>query len=73
MRRQPPHTNSPGPSSSPTVNIRNAKRRRVLLTTGATLLLGLKIGPASAAQIVAVRAWPAKDYTRVTIEHNEEP
>lgn len=50
----------------------NAKRRQVLLATGATLLIGLRCGPANAAQVVAVRAWPAKDYTRVTIEHNVE-
>lgn len=52
--------------------VRSPKRRTVLLTAGATLLLGVRSGPANAAQIVAVRAWPAKDYTRVTIEHNEE-
>ncbi|WVN41559.1 N-acetylmuramoyl-L-alanine amidase [beta proteobacterium MWH-UniP1] len=52
--------------------MRSPKRRTVLLTAGATLLLGVRSGPANAAQIVAVRAWPAKDYTRVTIEHNEE-
>jgi N-acetylmuramoyl-L-alanine amidase len=50
----------------------NAKRRTVLLSAGATLLIGLRSGPANAAQIIAVRAWPAKDYTRVTIEHNQE-
>jgi N-acetylmuramoyl-L-alanine amidase len=45
------------------------KKRRVLLKTGATLLLSVFAPlPAFAAQILAVRAWPAEDYTRVTLE-----
>jgi len=45
------------------------KKRRVLLKTGATLLLSVFAPRLSfASQIVAVRAWPAEDYTRVTLE-----
>ncbi|MEK0435491.1 MAG: N-acetylmuramoyl-L-alanine amidase [Pseudomonadota bacterium] len=43
--------------------------RRVLLKSGATLLLSLlPVRFANAAQIAAVRVWPANDYTRVTLE-----
>lgn len=43
--------------------------RRVVLKTGATLLLSLvTAGTARATQIAAVRVWPAADYTRVTLE-----
>ena len=43
--------------------------RRVVLQSGATLLLSLlPIRFANAAQIAAVRVWPANDYTRVTLE-----
>jgi N-acetylmuramoyl-L-alanine amidase len=43
--------------------------RRVVLKSGATLLLSLlPIRFANAAQIAAVRVWPASDYTRVTLE-----
>ncbi|MDP4576649.1 MAG: N-acetylmuramoyl-L-alanine amidase [Burkholderiaceae bacterium] len=45
------------------------KRRDLLLASGATLLLGLKT-PAHALAVVAVRVWPAPDYTRVAIEHD---
>lgn len=44
--------------------------RRTVLKAGATLLLSLlSHGMASAAQFVAVRVWPAPDYTRITLEH----
>ena len=47
--------------------------RRTVLKTGATLLLSLLgHGVARAAQIVAVRVWPAKDYTRVTLENDSK-
>jgi N-acetylmuramoyl-L-alanine amidase len=48
-------------------------RRRTLLKAGGTLLLSV-VGPlpASAAQILAVRVWPAPDYTRVTLENDSE-
>ncbi|MBC7454495.1 MAG: N-acetylmuramoyl-L-alanine amidase, partial [Massilia sp.] len=45
--------------------------RRTLLKAGATLLLSV-LAPfkAAAAQILAVRVWPAADYTRVTLEND---
>ena len=47
--------------------------RRTVLKAGATLLLSLLgHGMARAAQIVAVRVWPAKDYTRVTLENDSK-
>jgi N-acetylmuramoyl-L-alanine amidase len=43
--------------------------RRVVLKSGATLLLSLFTSRfAHATQIAAVRVWPAADYTRVTLE-----
>jgi N-acetylmuramoyl-L-alanine amidase len=47
--------------------------RRTILKAGGTLLLSV-IAPlsASAAQIMAVRVWPADDYTRVTLENDGE-
>lgn len=47
--------------------------RRTLLKAGGTLLLSVIAPlPASAAQILAVRVWPAPDYTRVTLENDSE-
>lgn len=48
------------------------KQRRELLTASASALL-LTMWPISsqAATVVAVRVWPAEDYTRVTIETDE--
>ncbi len=44
-----------------------------MLKAGATLLLSLLAhGTARAAQIVAVRVWPAADYTRVTLENDSK-
>ncbi|MCG2583530.1 N-acetylmuramoyl-L-alanine amidase [Massilia sp. TS11] len=47
--------------------------RRTALKAGATLLLSV-LGslPARAAQILAVRVWPAADYTRVTLENDTD-
>src|SRR3989338_6080289 len=45
--------------------------RRQLLTRGAQGALVLLLGPmelAHGAQLIAVRVWPASDYTRVTLE-----
>ena len=43
--------------------------RRIVLKSGATLFLSLlSVRFAQAAQIAAVRVWPANDYTRVTLE-----
>ena len=48
-------------------------KRRVVLKAGATLLLSvLGAAPARAAQILAVRVWPAEDYTRVTLENDTD-
>ena len=45
--------------------------RRTILKAGGTLLLSvLPIARARAAQILAVRVWPAQDYTRVTLEND---
>lgn len=47
--------------------------RRTVLKAGATLLLScLGIDAARAAQIIAVRVWPAADYTRVTLENDSK-
>ena len=47
--------------------------RRTVLKAGATLLLScLSIDVARAAQIIAVRVWPAADYTRVTLENDSK-
>ena len=57
--------------SAPTVPI--SRRRRIVLQAGGTLLLSV-VAPlgARAAQILAVRVWPAEDYTRVTLENDSE-
>ncbi|MBB3120467.1 N-acetylmuramoyl-L-alanine amidase [Massilia violacea] len=53
----------------------NAKpvARRTVLKAGGTLLLSV-LAPqlAHAAQILAVRVWPADDYTRVTLENDSD-
>jgi len=50
-----------------------ARRRRTLLKAGGTLLLSVLAPlPARAAQILAVRVWPADDYTRVTLENDSD-
>lgn len=47
--------------------------RRTVLKAGGTLLLSvLPALPAAAAQILAVRVWPAEDYTRVTLENDSD-
>jgi N-acetylmuramoyl-L-alanine amidase len=47
--------------------MRERGRRRFLRTVAGTLL-ALEVPLAHAATIVAVRVWPARDYTRVTLE-----
>jgi N-acetylmuramoyl-L-alanine amidase len=48
-----------------------SKPRRTLLKAGGTLLVSVFASlPARAAQIMAVRVWPADDYTRVTLEND---
>ena len=49
--------------------------RRTVLKAGGTLLLSVLAATPSlsrAAQIVAVRVWPADDYTRVTLENDTD-
>jgi N-acetylmuramoyl-L-alanine amidase len=48
----------------------NSNRRQWLQTSSLVLWLGAG-QVASAAQILAVRLWPAKDYTRLTLESDE--
>jgi N-acetylmuramoyl-L-alanine amidase len=61
---RPPHTPAL-PLSAPPLN------RRTILKAGGTLLLSVLAPlPAAAAQILAVRVWPAADYTRVTLEND---
>ena len=43
-------------------------RRRLLRTGMVVLAVPVLAGPARAAQILAVRVWPADEYTRITIE-----
>jgi N-acetylmuramoyl-L-alanine amidase len=62
----------PRPSQIRTQHVSaTAVRRRTVLKAGATLLLSV-LAPvrAYAAQILAVRVWPAEDYTRVTLEND---
>ncbi|MBR7783760.1 N-acetylmuramoyl-L-alanine amidase [Undibacterium luofuense] len=48
-------------------------RRRTFLQAGGTLLLSVLLPQtAHAARILAVRVWPAEDYTRVTLENDSE-
>lgn len=48
-----------------------SRKRRTVLQAGATLLLSVFSPlPAHAARILAVRVWPAEDYTRVTLEND---
>ncbi|MFC6519282.1 hypothetical protein ACFQAT_05280 [Undibacterium arcticum] len=59
--------------ADPAPPVSNRTTRRTVLKAGGTLLLAV-IAPAllpnlaHAAQILAVRVWPADDYTRVTLE-----
>ena len=57
----------------PTPSTLLTDNRRTVLKAGAALLLGvLTPGNARAMQILAVRVWPAADYTRVTLENDAE-
>ncbi len=47
-------------------------RRAVIQAGGALLLSVFAPLPALAAQILAVRVWPAEDYTRVTLENDSK-
>ena len=48
-----------------------ATRRQLLQSGSLVLLLGVR-QIARGAEILAVRVWPAKDYTRLTIESDSE-
>ncbi len=56
---------------------KGVKTRRTLLKAGSTLLISITVPSlipniAQAAQILAVRVWPADDYTRVTLENDSD-
>lgn len=52
---------------------RKGRTRRTVLRIGGGLLLSVLTPlPARAAQILAVRVWPAADYTRVTLENDSD-
>ncbi|MFK3740138.1 N-acetylmuramoyl-L-alanine amidase [Massilia sp. TN1-12] len=63
------------PALPPDSLIPGSPKRRTALKAGGTLLLSV-VAPAllpssaSAAQIMAVRVWPADEYTRVTLEND---
>ncbi|MTW00861.1 N-acetylmuramoyl-L-alanine amidase [Pseudoduganella ginsengisoli] len=59
-------------TGSPATPRRPANRRTVLKAGGALLLSVFTPLPAAAAQILAVRVWPAEDYTRVTLENDSD-
>jgi N-acetylmuramoyl-L-alanine amidase len=58
--------------STPPVRSKSVSRRTVLKAGGTLLLSVLAPMSAQAAQILAVRVWPAEDYTRVTLENDSE-
>jgi N-acetylmuramoyl-L-alanine amidase len=48
------------------------ERRRLMQAAGGTLVLALTpVHIARGATLLAVRVWPARDYTRVALEHDE--
>ena len=59
--------------ADPVSSARRGTTRRTILKAGGTLLLSV-FAPlqAHAAQILAVRVWPADDYTRVTLENDTD-
>jgi N-acetylmuramoyl-L-alanine amidase len=70
MSRRPALQNPrPNPPHGHTAN---PQRRRITLACGATLLLGVTSMPAHAAKVLAIRVWPATEYTRISIEHDTE-
>jgi N-acetylmuramoyl-L-alanine amidase len=63
------------PALPPDSLIPEVPKRRTVLKAGGTLLLsvlGAALAPSSAlaAQIMAVRVWPADEYTRITLEND---
>lgn len=53
-------------------NLINPSRRRAVVTAGSLLIIPLLPSLAHAATILAVRTWPADEYTRVTLEMDKE-
>ncbi|MES2105990.1 MAG: N-acetylmuramoyl-L-alanine amidase [Pseudomonadota bacterium] len=53
-------------------SLKSKSRRTVLKAGGALLISVLAPGTAQAAQILAVRVWPADEYTRVTLENDSD-
>ncbi len=49
----------------------NWRRRQILRAGASTLVLGLAPRLAFASSVLGVRVWPARDYTRVTIESDQ--
>ncbi|MBB3220781.1 N-acetylmuramoyl-L-alanine amidase [Pseudoduganella umbonata] len=59
--------------ADPLIAPSRGRTRRTLLKAGGALLLSVLAPlPARAAQILAVRVWPADDYTRVTLENDAD-
>ena len=60
------------PSPLTPLRVDTTMRRRFIGSAGASLLLLVSpIGRAAQSSILAVRVWPAKDYTRITLESRE--
>ncbi|KQV53836.1 MULTISPECIES: N-acetylmuramoyl-L-alanine amidase [unclassified Duganella] len=58
--------------ATPPIRSKPVSRRTVLKAGGTLLLSVLAPMSAQAAQILAVRVWPAEDYTRVTLENDTD-
>ncbi|WP_342117246.1 N-acetylmuramoyl-L-alanine amidase [Pseudoduganella sp. OTU4001] len=58
--------------ATPPIRPKHVSRRTVLKAGGTLLLSVLAPSMAHAAQILAVRVWPAEDYTRVTLENDSD-
>ncbi|WP_144636555.1 N-acetylmuramoyl-L-alanine amidase [Bordetella genomosp. 13] len=56
----------------PALDAGSAKRRRLISVAATLLVLPVLPRLASAATILAVRTWPAEEYTRVTLELDHE-
>ncbi|RTL34806.1 MAG: N-acetylmuramoyl-L-alanine amidase [Rhodocyclaceae bacterium] len=57
------------PSPLTPLHVGTAMRRRFIGSAGASLLLLISpLGRAAQSSVLAVRVWPAKDYTRITLE-----
>ncbi|XLZ69695.1 N-acetylmuramoyl-L-alanine amidase [Massilia sp. SR12] len=58
--------------ATPPLRPKHVSRRTVLKAGGTLLLSVFAPNAAQAAQILAVRVWPAEDYTRVTLENDSD-